>query len=61
VPVDEIRAHRVLTNLLSNATEYSPGVGPVHVTLQQVDGPDRQTAVLVVRDEGLGIPEDDLP
>jgi Histidine kinase-, DNA gyrase B-, and HSP90-like ATPase len=31
------------------------------VTIKQSDGPDGKAAVLVVRDEGLGIPQDDLP
>ena len=61
VPVDETRAHRVLANLLTNAIKYSPDGGPVRVTIKQSDGPDGKAAVLVVRDEGLGIPQDDLP
>jgi signal transduction histidine kinase len=61
VPVDETRAHRVLANLLTNAIKYSPEGGPVRVTIKQSDGPDGKLAVLVVRDEGLGIPQDDLP
>jgi PAS domain S-box-containing protein len=61
VPVDEKRAHRVLANLLTNAIKYSPEGGPVRVTIKQADGPDGKLAVLVVRDEGLGIPLDDLP
>ena len=61
VPVDETRAQRVLANLLNNAIKYSPDGGPVRVTIKQSDGPDGKAAVLVVRDEGLGIPQDDLP
>jgi len=61
VSVDETRAHRVLANLLTNAIKYSPEGGPVRVTIKQSDGPDGKAAVLVVRDEGLGIPQDDLP
>ena len=61
VPVDETRAHRVLANLLTNAMKYSPEGGPVRVTIKETDGPDGKAAVLVVRDEGLGIPHDDLP
>ena len=60
VPVEETRAHRVLANLLTNAIKYSPEGGPVRVTIKQSDGPDGKVAVLVVRDEGLGIPQDDL-
>jgi len=61
VCVDETRAHRVLANLLTNAIKYSPEGGPVRVTIKQSDGPDGKAAVLVVRDEGLGIPQDYLP
>jgi PAS domain S-box-containing protein len=61
VTVDETRAHRVLANLLTNAIKYSPDGGPVRVTIKESDGPDGKAAMLVVRDEGLGIPRDDLP
>jgi PAS domain S-box-containing protein len=55
--VDEIRVHRVLANLLTNAIKYSPEGGPVHVSVR----PDGPSALLVVHDEGVGIPSDDLP
>ena len=61
VSVDETRAHRVIANLLTNAIKYSPKGGPVRVTINETDAPDGKTVVLVVRDEGLGIPKDDLP
>jgi nitrogen-specific signal transduction histidine kinase len=59
--VDETRVHRVLANLLSNAVKYSPDGGPVHVTFKPLDGPDGRSALLSLRDEGVGIPPDDLP
>jgi PAS domain S-box-containing protein len=59
--VDETRVHRVLANLLTNAIKYSPNGGAVRVTIKATDGPDGKSAVLVVRDEGVGIPQDDLP
>jgi PAS domain S-box-containing protein len=61
VSVDETRAHRVLANLLTNAIKYSPDGGPVRVTIKETNGPDGKAAVLVVRDNGVGIPHDDLP
>lgn len=61
VAVDENRAHRVLTNLLTNAVKYSPDGGPVRVTLTETDSSDGKAAELIVRDEGVGIPRDDLP
>jgi signal transduction histidine kinase len=55
--VDETRVHRVLSNLLTNAIKYSPQGGPIHVTIK----PDGPFAVITVRDDGVGIPGDDLP
>ena len=54
---DATRIERVLTNLLSNAIKYSPGGGTVELTLER----DGEWAVVSVRDEGLGIPDRDLP
>jgi PAS domain S-box-containing protein len=59
--VDETRVHRVLGNLLSNAVKYSPHGGPVHVSVKRLHGPNGKSALLSVRDEGVGIPPDDLP
>jgi PAS domain S-box-containing protein len=59
--VDETRVHRVLANLLTNAIKYSPNGGAVRVTVKATDGPDGRSALFVVRDEGVGIPQDDLP
>ena len=46
----------LLSNLLTNAAKYSPAGSQVHFTLTQQNG----QAVFRVRDEGIGIPEDDL-
>jgi signal transduction histidine kinase len=59
--VDEIRVHRVLANLLTNAIKYSPDGGEVRVTIKPTRGPGARSALLVVRDQGVGIPRDDLP
>jgi PAS domain S-box-containing protein len=59
--VDETRLHRVLANLLSNAIKYSPDGGSVRVTVKECNDPDGKAAMLVVRDEGVGIPACDQP
>ena len=46
---------RILVNLLSNASKYTPVDSEVEVKLERVDG----TAALTVSDHGPGIPEDD--
>jgi len=51
------RVQRVLANLLANAIKYSPSGGDVVISVD-IEG---ALAVLTVRDEGLGIPANDLP
>ncbi len=58
---DPLRLDRVLANLLSNAIKYSPQGGQITVTLSQVEQGDHSWAVLLVEDQGLGIPAADLP
>lgn len=58
---DGARLERVVANLLSNATKYSPGGGPVTVEVGREESEGQTRAVLVVRDEGVGIPAADLP
>jgi signal transduction histidine kinase len=54
---DELRLDQVLQNLLQNAMKYSPEGSTVHIGVEQHD-----TMVCVtVRDEGIGIPQADLP
>jgi len=48
---------RVLQNLLDNAIKFTPAGGNVHIDIQQLDGKVRT----LVRDNGTGIPESDLP
>jgi signal transduction histidine kinase len=55
VRVDDGLTRIIITNLLSNATKYSPPNNPVHVALR-VEGKD---AVFEIRDEGIGIPTAD--
>ncbi|MEP7123078.1 MAG: ATP-binding protein [Byssovorax sp.] len=57
---DPKRIERVVANLLSNAVKYSPAGGTVRVALSAVREESASWAVLRIRDEGMGIPVDDL-
>jgi len=58
---DAGRLERVLGNLLTNATKYSPENTPITVSVtQRADTDGRRWAVLSVRDQGVGIPADEL-
>lgn len=54
---DEHLVRHILANLLTNAHKYSPRGAPVHLSLTR-DGAD---AIFTVRDEGIGIPDEDRP
>src|SRR5437763_8620273 len=53
VEVDIDRISQVVLNLLSNARKYSPVGAPITLTLEQRE----DMGVLMVQDQGLGIPE----
>ncbi|WP_163990146.1 ATP-binding protein [Pyxidicoccus caerfyrddinensis] len=53
---DGVRLEQVLDNLLGNAMKYGPGK-PIHVSIQR----HGEHALLVVRDEGMGIAPEDQP
>jgi signal transduction histidine kinase len=55
------RLERAVTNLLSNATKYSPPGTEVAVTIAREDDVRGAWAVVSVRDRGIGIPAADLP
>jgi len=54
---DGRRLERAFSNLLANAVKYSPDGGRIDVEMQMVGG----SVEIVVRDEGVGIPSEDLP
>jgi signal transduction histidine kinase len=54
---DRARLRRVLENIIGNAVKYSPTRTPVAVA---VDDQGAST-VITVRDQGVGIPSDELP
>ena len=51
----------MLDNLLSNAIKYSPDGGTITLTLTGKRDEHGGWAKLTVRDEGIGIPVDELP
>lgn len=59
-PVDRDKLEKVLANLFSNAINFTPSGGTVHVrlTTRSTDGAAPE-AVLMVRDTGPGIPADE--
>ena len=58
---DKVRLQRVLSNLLSNAIKFSPAGGEVVVSIDSISQDGTPRASIVVRDQGIGIPEADLP
>lgn len=60
---DVRQLERMLSNLLSNAIKYSPAGGriTVEVATQEATATEPAYAVVRVRDQGVGIPAQDLP
>jgi PAS domain S-box-containing protein len=53
---DQSRVEQLLMNLVGNAVKYSPTGGPVSVSLT----PRGREAEIVIKDQGIGIPEEDI-
>lgn len=53
---DPDRLDQVLANLIDNAAKYSPGGGTITVTVER----DGINALVTVKDEGIGLPEEAL-
>ena len=53
--IDADRITQVITNLISNAINYTPAGGHIHLAIQAYDAAHVD---IVVRDTGVGIPED---
>ena len=61
VVCDSERMSRVIANLLSNSVKYSPAGGQILVELQRETDVAGEWVVVSISDEGIGIPEEDLP
>lgn len=55
--IDRNRMQQVITNLISNAVKYSNENGTIRVRIEK----NADMASIQVQDEGIGIPEKDLP
>ncbi len=60
IHADRARLRRVIDNVVNNAMKYSPQGGEVSVVVDG-DGEGERPALIVVRDQGIGIPAVDLP
>ncbi len=60
-PWDRARLERVISNLVSNAIKFSPEGGRVTLVLRHEQHGTEPWAALEVRDEGIGIPPEDVP
>ncbi len=62
---DEERLRQVFTNLLNNALKYSPEGGVIRIGAwveeKPQDGKTQRRVVIYVADQGVGIPESELP
>jgi PAS domain S-box-containing protein len=60
--VDEIMVGQIVSNLLTNALNYTPSGGQLHIsTHRTVDHSGKSWVALVVQDTGPGISPEDLP
>ena len=57
VLADDVRLHQIFTNLLANAIKFTPAHGTITVSIAL----GQDTAVVKVRDTGIGIAPDFLP
>lgn len=57
VMADRDRISQVLVNLISNAVKYTPDGGEIRITLSDTE----DSAVFNIRDNGAGIPEEEIP
>ena len=58
---DAARLEQVLVNLLTNAAKYTEDEGRIALTIERTIGSEGDTAVLRVRDSGIGIAPELLP
>lgn len=57
IPGDKNKLHQVIFNLLSNAVKYSSPGGEIKISVHERG----ENAIVTVEDQGIGIPQKDLP
>ncbi|UUX33235.1 cell wall metabolism sensor histidine kinase WalK [Fundicoccus culcitae] len=57
IEMDQDRMTQVIDNIINNAIKYSPDGGEIFVSIQE----SHDKVTTIVRDQGLGIPQKDLP
>ena len=61
IDADETRMCQVLTNLLTNAAKFTEPGGEIALTVTQESDASGSRIVMIVKDSGVGIPEELLP
>jgi signal transduction histidine kinase len=60
--LDEVMVVQIISNLLTNALNYTPAGGQVNISTRRIDGHSGSPRVaFIVQDTGPGISPDDLP
>jgi signal transduction histidine kinase len=57
VEIDKDRINQVITNLLSNAIKFTPEGGSIQIEIAN----NSQNSIIKVKDNGIGIPEHEIP
>jgi two-component system phosphate regulon sensor histidine kinase PhoR len=60
VAADRDKVRQVIVNLIENAMKYSPDGGRIEVGLQSEQSSEEETVTFYVKDEGIGIPSNEL-
>ena len=59
--LDPVKIERVLSNIIGNAIKYSPEGSRIEVRVRREERDGSDCASIEVRDEGVGIPAEDVP